>query len=289
MSKFEEKNMGNKYNFADLDLILDRLLAEDGCPWDREQTHESLRRNLIEEAYEVLEAIDDKNPAGLSEELGDLLLQIVFHSKLAEKAGQFSIDDVTDGICRKLIRRHPHVFGDIKVANAAEVNLNWEAIKKEERAKEAARALDRKSEVESGQDFPEKGFSPSILAGIPKNLPSLLEAWKIQKKVEKVAFDWEEISQVFDKLHEEENELLEAMANSDKEAMEEEFGDLLFTLVSIGRFLDIEAEGALFKANNKFRRRFSYIEAGFEEKSLELVKKNRKMMEKLWKESKKNV
>lgn len=268
MSTFQEKNMSSKYSFADLGLILDRLLAEDGCPWDREQTHESLRRNLIEEAYEVLEAIDDKNPAGLSEELGDLLLQIVFHSKLAEKAGHFDVNDVTDGICRKLIRRHPHVFGDVKVADAAEVNRNWEAIKKEERAKEDA---------------------PSILAGIPKNLPSLLEAWKIQKKVEKVAFDWDEISQVFDKLHEEEEELLEAIESSDKEAMEEEFGDLLFTLVSIGRFMNLEAEGALFKANNKFRRRFSFIEAGFEEKSLELGKKNKKMMEKLWKESKKNV
>lgn len=259
------------YSLEDLDLILDRLLGEDGCPWDKEQTHKSLKKNLIEEAYEVLEAIDEEDPSSLAEELGDVLLQIFFHSKLAEKAGEFDLRHVSDGISRKLIRRHPHVFADIELADAQAVTVKWEEIKKEERAK---------------AQIPE---SSSILDGVQKEFPSLLEAWKIQKKVEKVGFDWDQISQVFAKLHEEEEELLEAIEIGHRDAMEEEFGDLLFTLVSIGRFLDIEAEGALFKANNKFRRRFSYIEKGFEEESLDLEKKNQKMMEKLWKESKKNV
>lgn len=271
MSK-DEKIYNNeiKYNFEDLGRIMDQLLGENGCPWDKEQTHQSLKRYLIEEAYEVLEAVDNKDPEGIKEELGDVLLQIFFHGKLGEKSGDFSMEDVTDTISRKLIRRHPHVFADTEVENAEEVTRNWDEIKSQEKL--------------------EKNISyESMLDKVPKNLPSLLEALKIQEKVEKVGFDWDKIEEVEEKVREEERELKEAIAQGDQEKIEEEFGDLLFTLVSISRFLKIDPEEALFKANNKFRKRFRYIEEKIREKSLELDKKNRKTMEKLWKESKKNV
>ncbi len=262
--------MNKKYTFEDLGKIMDKLLGEDGCPWDKEQTHESLKRYLIEESYEVLEAIDDKDQEGLKEELGDVLLQIFFHGKLAEKAGTFSMEDITDTISQKLIRRHPHVFADREVEDADEVTRNWDEIK----------SLEKK----------EKNITyESMLDKVPKNLPSLLEALKIQEKVEKIGFDWDTIEEVEAKVREEETELKEAIELGDKNKIEEEFGDLLFTLVSIGRFLKLDPEEALFKANNKFRRRFSYIERKFSEKSTVLAKKNRKTMEKLWKESKKNV
>lgn len=261
---------GKKLSFEDLGKIMDQLLGEDGCPWDKEQTHESLKRYLIEESYEVLEAIDDNDPEGLKEELGDVLLQIFFHSKLAEKAGTFTMEDITDTISRKLIRRHPHVFATTEVENAEEVTRNWDEIKNQEKL--------------------EKNISyESMLDKVPKNLPSLLESLKIQEKVGKVGFDWDTIEEVAEKVREEEEELKEAIQIGDQQKIEEEFGDLLFTLVSIGRFLNLDPEESLFKANNKFRRRFRYIEENFRDKSLEIAKKNRKSMEKLWKESKKNV
>lgn len=259
-----------KYNFTDLGKIMDKLLGDEGCPWDKEQTHESLKPFLIEESYEVLEAIDEKDPEHIKEELGDVLLQIFFHGKLAEKAGSFTMEEITDTISRKLIRRHPHIFSDTKVEDSDEVSRNWDEIKVQERKE---KNIIRKSMLES----------------VPKNLPSLLESIKIQEKAEKVGFDWDTIKEVEDKVREEEAELREAIAEGDQEHMEEELGDLFFTLVSIARFLKIEPEGALFKANNKFRRRFSYIEDKMREKSMELSKINRKTMEKLWKESKKNV
>jgi len=259
-----------KYGFKELGEIMDKLLGENGCPWDKEQTHESLKRYLIEESYEVLEAIDDKDPEGLKEELGDVLLQIFFHGKLGEKAGTFNMEDVTHGISSKLIRRHPHVFGNTEVEDADEVTRNWDEIKAQEKEKKNI-------------------YYESMLDKVPKNLPSLLEALKIQEKVEKVGFDWDTIEEVEEKVREEENELKEAIEKGNKDEVEDEFGDLLFTLVSVARFLNIDPEEALFKANNKFRRRFGYIEGKFQEKSLELTPKNRKNMEKLWKESKKNV
>ena len=264
-----------KYNFQDLGRIMDKLLGDEGCPWDKEQSHESLKRYLIEESYEVLEAIDEKDPDHLKEELGDVLLQIFFHGKLAEKTGDFAMEDITDTISRKLIRRHPHIFSDTQVEDSAEVSRNWDEIKKQE-----------KKEKSSNQ---ENLYQETILDSVPKNLPSLLEALKIQEKVGKVGFDWDTIEEVEEKVREEEEELRQAIKEGDQDHIEEEFGDLLFTLVSIGRFLKIEAEEALFKTNNKFRRRFSYIEGKMGEKSMKLAKINRKNMEKLWKESKKKV
>ncbi len=256
------------YTYTDLLEIMDRLLGEGGCPWDQEQTHKSLRRHLIEEAYEVVEAIDGGKPLELQEELGDVLLQVVFHAKLAEKTGDFTMDDVVNSIAEKLVRRHPHVFSDTEVESAEEVIDNWEAIKKTEKPQKA---------------------SGSILDKVPKNLPALHAAQKIQEKVVKVGFDWDTIDGVFEKVREEERELLEAMALKDQEKIEEEFGDLLFTLVCVSRFLNVDSEVALAAANSKFRRRFGYIEEQFQEKSLVLCEKNRKNMEKLWKESKNNV
>lgn len=266
----QDLKQDKKYSFQDLGIIMDKLLGQDGCPWDKEQSHQSLKRYLIEESYEVLEAIDEKDPEHIKEELGDVLLQIFFHGKIAEKSGDFSLEDITDTISKKLIRRHPHIFSDTKVADSEEVSKNWEQIKKQEKKE---KNIDQKSMLES----------------VPKNLPSLLEALKIQEKVAKVGFDWDKIEEVEEKVREEEKELKEAIAQEDKDHIEEEFGDLLFTLVSIARFLDIEPEEALFKANNKFRRRFSYIESKMKEKNRILAKKNRKSMEKLWKESKNNV
>ncbi len=259
-----------KYNFQDLGRIMDKLLGDEGCPWDKEQNHQSLKRYLIEESYEVLEAIDEKDPDHLKEELGDVLLQIFFHGKLAEKTGDFTMEDITDTISRKLIRRHPHIFSDTQVEDSAEVSKNWDEIKKQE-----------KKEKNISQE--------SMLDSVPKNLPSLLEALKIQEKVRKVGFDWDKIEEVEEKVREEVEELRQAIKEGDQDHIEEEFGDLLFTLVSIGRFLEIEPEEALFKTNNKFRRRFSYIEDKMGEKSMKLAKINRKNMEKLWKESKKKV
>lgn len=256
-----------RYSFSDFAAIMDRLLSEEGCPWDREQTHESLKRYLLEESYEVLEAIDDKDPQGIREELGDVLLQVVFHAKLGEKAGTFTLEDVLQTVSEKMIRRHPHVFAGIQVADAEEVTENWEQIKAKEKAVR----------------------HESILDKVPKNLPSLLEALKIQEKVAKVGFDWDNLDGVVEKVREEESELKEALEKGNQDEIEEEFGDLLFTIVCVARFLKIDPEEALFKANNKFRKRFRYIEDKFQEKSLELAKKNQKNMEKLWQESKKNV
>jgi len=214
---------------------MERLRAENGCPWDRKQTHESLKPYLIEEAYEVISAIDSGNDDELKEELGDLLLQIVFHAQIAKEEDRFDIDDVAKTIVEKLIRRHPHVFGDVKVSGSDEVLQNWEKIKKEE-----------------GKE--------SIFDGVPEGLPSLLKARRVQEKAKRVGFDWDNIEGTLDKVKEEFDELSEAIKIGKKEKISEEFGDLLFSLVNVSRFLDIDAEDSLRQTIEKFMKRLKNVE-----------------------------
>ena len=244
--------------------VMARLRAPGGCPWDNEQTHATLRRYIIEEVYEVLEAVDEQDPAHLCEELGDLLLQIVFHARIAEESGDFSMQNVVDTVTEKLIRRHPHVFGDISVRDAAEVIVNWDAIKRREKTVKPRSALD----------------------GVPKGLPALLRANKLQLKAAKVGFDWDDIAPVWDKVAEELAELREAAQSGDKASMEDELGDVVFAVVNLGRFLGIEAEVALNGTNNKFLRRFQQVEEAVKAKGLKWQDLNLQAMDVLWEEAK---
>ena len=221
--------------------IMAKLRAPDGCPWDREQTHESLKSDLIEEAYEVIDAIESGNSSDLEEELGDLLLQVVFHSEIAAGEGRFQFDAVANGISDKLVRRHPHVFGTVEVSGAGEVLQNWDAIKKAEK---------------QGED--EK--PSSIVSGIPKHLPALQKAHQIQKRAARAGFDWEHIDAVFEKLHEEIDELKEAIQSNQEEAVRDELGDLLFSVVNVSRFLGHNPEEILNQNVKKFVSRFQHVE-----------------------------
>lgn len=218
--------------------IMSQLRSPEGCMWDVEQTHSSLRRYLVEEVYEVLEAIDLQQGDKLCEELGDLLLQIVFHARIAEESREFTMQQVVDVITEKMVRRHPHVFGDVTIRDAGEVVLNWDALK----------------QLECGSE------RLSVLDGIPKGLPSLMRAYKLQSKAAKVGFDWHDIQPVWDKIEEELIELKAACVQSKIADIEGELGDVLFSVVNLARFLKIDAEVALNVTNNKFIRRFSYIE-----------------------------
>ncbi|MBU2700689.1 tetrapyrrole methylase family protein/MazG family protein [Sporomusaceae bacterium BoRhaA] len=243
--------------------VMAKLRSPTGCVWDIEQTHSSLRRHLVEEVYEVLEAIDLEDCGLLCEELGDLLMQIVFHARMAEEFQHFSMQDVIDGVTEKLIRRHPHVFGDISVRNAAEVVVNWDKIKQQEKT-------DRSS----------------VLDGVPKGLPALMRAFKLQSKAGKVGFDWSDLAPVWDKLYEELDEFKEAIASGDREAMEDEFGDVLFSAVNVARFLKLEPETSLNHTNNKFVRRFQFIEKRLAAEEIAWDKMRLESLDLLWKEAK---
>ncbi len=246
--------------------IMKRLREPGGCPWDREQTPESLKPYLIEEAYEVLEAIDNGEPNKLKEELGDLLLQAVFHSQIASEKNDFTIEDVLKYLNEKLVRRHPHVFDDLKVNSSKEVLSNWEDIKKQE-------------DNNRGNE--------SVLSSIPKSLPALLYAYTLQKRAARVGFDWENADGALDKLGEEVKEFNEALTSGGKDAVEDEMGDILFSIVNVARFYKLHPEEALKKTCAKFINRFRYIE----EKAKETDKKIEDMslgeMDELWDESKK--
>ncbi len=225
-------------HFYDLVYIVDRLLGPGGCPWDIEQTHESLKKYLIEEAYEVLDAVDSGSIEKLQEELGDLLLQPLMHSQIEQRDSNWGIDEVAKSIADKLVRRHPHVFGDLSVADADEVLKNWDQIKRLE-----------------------KGVEPeSILAGIPKGMASLLRAYQVSKRAARSGFEWESIDGVFDKMHEEECELKEALAGGNPQEIESEVGDLLFTVVNIARWAKVEPEEALRQMLNRFCARYQLME-----------------------------
>lgn len=216
--------------------VMQRLLAPDGCPWDREQSHESLRKYVLEEACEVMDAIDEGSAEGLREELGDLLLQIVFHAELARAEGKFAIDDVIDGIVEKMVRRHPHVFGDAVVKDSEEVLQNWEVIKAKEKA-----------------DRP-------LLGGLPRSLPALVRAFRVGEKVHRVGFDWPDRQGSRDKVDEEIGELDEAVAGGDPDRIEAELGDALFALVNFARHVGVDPEAALRRTTDEFIRRFGHVE-----------------------------
>ncbi|MEE9369159.1 MAG: nucleoside triphosphate pyrophosphohydrolase [Pontiella sp.] len=223
-----------------LDIML-KLRAPDGCPWDREQTHDSLKSDLIEEAYEVIDAIENGNSSELEEELGDLLLQVVFHSQIAAEDGGFEFKDVVNGISDKMVRRHPHVFGEVKVANTGEVLQNWDAIKKAEK---------------QGEDKKQS----SIISGIPKHLPALQKAHQIQKRAARAGFDWKHIDDVFEKLHEEIEEVKEAISRNHESDIRDELGDLLFSVVNVSRFMGHNPEELLNQNIKKFVGRFQRVE-----------------------------
>ena len=229
--------------------IMERLQEPGGCPWDLEQTHESLKPYMLEEAYEVLDAIDRGNFSDLEEELGDVMLQVVFHAVLAKREGKFSIDDVLKTVSAKMVRRHPHVFGETEVRSAGEVLQNWEKLKQKERSGKARRGRKAKA-----------GGEPSILSGIPSHFPALLKAQRIQEKAARVGFEWENPLQALDKVAEEIAELRQALAASDRRECRREIGDLVFALVNLARFLKIDAEDAVRQTAEKFRSRFIEIE-----------------------------
>lgn len=254
-----------KYNIQDLVEIMAILRAPDGCPWDIKQTHESIRRNFIEETYEVVEAIDKNDKELLCEELGDVLLQVVFHSRMEEECGGFSFDDVCDGICKKLIVRHPHIFSDVTAETADDVLKNWDAIKRETKG--------QKNVTESMMD-------------IPAALPALIKAEKIQKKASHVGFDWQEVGGVLEKLREEVDEFGEAIEHGSREEIEEELGDLLFSAVNASRFVEVDPETALSRACGKFISRFKLCEQYIKEEGFEMEKLSLEELDKYWERAK---
>jgi MazG family protein len=258
--------------FTDLVAVQARLRAPGGCPWDREQTHATLRTYLIEESYEVLDAIESGSPQELAEELGDLLLQVLFHADLALEANTFTLADVNAGIHDKMIRRHPHVFGNVKAETSGEVLKNWAQIKAKE-----------KQEL---QKEPRAQERPSVLDGVPRSLPALLEAFQISRRAARVGFDWDEVDGVFEKLKEEISELQSALSPLDRESVEEELGDLLFTVVNLSRFLGLDPEVTLKRSNNKFKQHFIAMEGEALNRKVDLSKSPKEALEELWQSAK---
>ncbi|NGM85474.1 nucleoside triphosphate pyrophosphohydrolase [Paenibacillus sp. 7124] len=256
--------------FARLHEIVGILRSPEGCPWDREQTHDSLRKNLIEETYEVLETIDEDDPEHMKEELGDLLLQIMLHSQMEEEVGTFNVFDVIEGLNDKLVFRHPHVFGDKDAQDAEAALQNWEGMKAEEKRR--------------------KGIKPeadSALSGVPRDLPALMKAYKLQKKASKVGFDWDNIGDVLAKIGEELDELREAIdTGAPSEEQMSELGDLLFAATNAARFIGADPEEALTRTNRKFVERFHYIERRLKDKGIALKDSSLEEMEALWQEAK---
>jgi MazG family protein len=296
-------NTGERFERAV--AIMERLRAPGGCPWDREQTFDSIKPYTLEETYEVLEAIDNRDWDELPGELGDLLLQVLFYSEMAKEQGTFSIDDVLDRLSSKLVDRHPHVFGDTKADTSAEVKRNWEALKVEERNKRL-----KETETAGAADGNLAGkAAPSILAGISSSMPSLLEAYKLSSRAAQVGFDWPDMEGLFEKLGEETAELRRhlqefpapgprpegrGVAGSGRQAipedlrvrLEEEVGDLFFVLVNIARYLSLDPESALRKTNRKFRRRFQWMEQRLHERGATPQSVSLDELESLWQQAK---
>ena len=254
-----------KYSIEDLIAIVKRLRMPDGCPWDKVQTHQSIKKSMIEETYEAIDALDSGDDHAFANELGDVLLQVVFHSVMADERGAFDFDDVVTEICTKLITRHTHVFGADKAGNEEEALSNWEKNKKKE----------KKIDTYTG-----------VLKDVPKHLPALMRAEKIQKKARGFGFDWENIDGVFDKVREETCELSEALNESD-ERRREEYGDLLFAVVNLGRFIGADPETALTAASNKFINRFSAMEKAALEENKDLAELSPGEQDELWERAKK--
>jgi tetrapyrrole methylase family protein/MazG family protein len=267
--KTERDDVRNR-SFHRLHEIVRILRSPEGCPWDREQTHATLRKNLIEEAYEVLETIEEDDPVHMCEELGDLLLQVMLHAQIEDDDGSFNIFDVIEGLNEKLIRRHPHVFGEKAAETADDALANWQQIKREEK---------RNKGIDVEQE--------SVLAGVPRDLPGLMRAWKLQKKAAEVGFDWNKAEEVWATVEQELAELKEAMGQNDFEHQKEELGDLLFSIVNLSRFLKVDPEEAISLTNRKFLRRFQYIEQQLRLKGVSLAQTGLMEMESLWQEAKK--
>lgn len=254
----------DKYNFNDLREIMEILRGENGCPWDREQTHKSIRNNFIEETYEFIEGVDKDDAEIMKEELGDVLLQVVFHARMSEENGGFNIDDVADGICKKLIYRHPHIFSDTSVKNSDEVLKNWEELKKKEKGQKSA---------------------SDSLKSVSKALPALVRASKIQAKAAKVGFDYGNAADALVKVREEADEVsceLEKFASSVPANIEEEIGDLLFAVVNVARLAGINSEQALYNANDKFERRFTKVEEEAVKQGKKLENMTLEEMDSIW-------
>lgn len=264
--------MNSKADIQKLVDLVARLRGENGCPWDREQTRETLKPMLIEEAYEVLDALDGASPAELKEELGDLLFQVVFHAQIAQEKGEFRLADIIDRLHEKMVRRHPHVFGGADLRTADDVLRNWEDIKAAERGTSSA------SSPDSGK---------SLLDGIPSRLPALHQAYQMTAKASRVGFDWPDLEAILEKLKEEAAETLEAHAAKDQSRLVDEAGDLLFVAVNVARFLGVDPETALRHSNRKFERRFRYVEAKIKGQGRELKEASLAEMDALWDEAKK--
>ena len=255
------------YNIVDLLEIMALLRQPGGCPWDAKQTHESIKQNFIEETYEVIEAINKNDKDLLCEELGDIMMQVVFHAQIEKEQGSFDFDDVCDGICKKLIVRHPHVFGDVEAETVDKVLSNWDEIKNKTKGR--------------------KTIADSMIS-VPRELPALMRATKLQKKAADVGFDWPDASGALDKLSEETLELKEAIASGDKTHIEEEFGDLLFSMVNVSRYIKVDSEEALTKANDKFLARFSQVEKLATQRGIDMKQAPLEVLDSLWNEIKAN-
>ena len=254
-----------RYSFQDLNRIMALLRQPGGCPWDREQTHESIRRNMLEEAYEAAEAIDLDDAGLLQEELGDVLLQVALHAQMEAEAGRFDFNDVADGICKKLIFRHPHVFGDVKAENTDDALASWDAAKLKEKGM--------------------KKVSQSMVS-IPRELPALMRAQKVQHKAAKQGFDWPDRSGAMDKLDEEINELKIALDQGEPSSIADEFGDVLFSCVNIARFIGVDSEEALTAATDKFLSRYVLVEQLAAERGMEMKSSSLQALDALWDEAK---
>lgn len=254
-----------KYTVDDLVEIMRVLRGEGGCPWDREQTHESIRKNFIEETYEAIEAINKQDSHLLCEELGDVLMQVVFHAQMEAEKQVFDFSDVADGVCKKLIERHPHVFGEVEVDSADDVLRNWEQIK--------SASKQRKTVADK-------------MHSVPRELPALMRADKIQRQAAKVGFDWDELQDAAAKISEEQVELAEAIAANDRANTQEELGDLLFAVVNVARKLEIDPEEALTQATDKFQTRFTAVETLAGERNIVMSESDLQTLDKLWDEVK---
>jgi tetrapyrrole methylase family protein / MazG family protein len=279
--------------FEKLVALQARLRGPDGCPWDREQTHASLRKYLIEETYEVLDAMELDDPRKFAEELGDLLLQVVFHAILAEETGSFTMSDIIESVHSKMVRRHPHVFGDVEAGTSAAVLKNWEQIKAEERARERASEGAKNPEAANDADAVE-----SIVGAVPRSLPAILEAYQLTRRASRVGFDWDTLAGIFEKLDEEKREIesiLEPAAQpkdpkpKPSAHLEEEVGDLLFAGVNVARFLSVDPEIALKSANRKFKKRFQWMESAAAKEGKRFADLPRPRMEELWMEAKRGT
>jgi MazG family protein len=254
-----------------LEKLVERLRGDNGCPWDKEQTRETLKPMLIEEAFEVLDALDSGDAAELKDELGDLLFQVVFHAQISKERGEFSLADVIDRSHEKMVRRHPHIFGDVELKTSEDVLKNWEDIKA------AEKGIPSSSNPESER---------SLLDGIPSKLPAMHRAYQMTSKASRVGFDWTKLEDVIKKLHEEANELMEARKKQDAQEVADEVGDLLFVAVNVARFLGIDPETALARSNRKFHRRFRHVESTIKRQGRELKNASLEEMDALWDEAK---